>query len=63
MSAHLYREPARGLSWSLPIPRWLVAMRQRREQQLDPATLSDHLQRDLGLLGGRTAPPRDILRD
>ena len=30
---------------------------------LDVEGLPDHLKRDLGLMGGRAAPPRDPLRD
>ncbi len=31
--------------------------------RLDLESLPDHLKRDLGLLGGRDAPRRDLLRD
>jgi hypothetical protein len=30
---------------------------------LDVESLPDYLKRDLGLMGGRVAPPRDPLRD
>jgi hypothetical protein len=30
---------------------------------IEAESLPDHLKRDLGLLDGRTAPPRDPLRD
>ena len=32
-------------------------------KSLDPESLSEHMRRDLGLSGGRIAPPRDIFRD
>jgi hypothetical protein len=31
--------------------------------RLDIEGLPDHLKRDLGLIGGRSPPPRDPLRD
>ncbi len=31
--------------------------------RLDLDSLPDHLKRDLGLLGGRDTPPRDLMRD
>ena len=50
-------------NWAQPLSRWLQGRLRRRGVRLDVAGLSDHLRRDLGLLGGRDAPPRDILRD
>jgi uncharacterized protein YjiS (DUF1127 family) len=35
----------------------------RRPAQLDLNSLPDHLKRDLGFIGGRSSPLRDILRD
>jgi len=35
----------------------------RRAPRLDVNSLPDHLKRDIGLLGGRPAPLRDLFRD
>ena len=35
----------------------------RRSSRLDLNALPDHLKRDLGFMGGRDSPLRDILRD
>jgi hypothetical protein len=40
-------------------PNWWT----RPAQRLDLNTLPDHLKRDLGFMGGRASPLRDILRD
>ena len=62
MNVHSYRIPSGAGVWPLPLPRWLRS-RRNRAAKLELASLSDHMLRDLGLAGGRTAPPRDILRD
>jgi hypothetical protein len=45
-------------------PRFPVwRRRSRRSPRLDLNALPDHLKRDLGFIGGRASPLRDILRD
>jgi uncharacterized protein YjiS (DUF1127 family) len=41
------------------VPNWWT----RRSSRLDLNALPDHLKRDLGFMGGRSSPLRDILRD
>ncbi len=50
-------------TWPIRVPRLMAALRHSKNRRLDPEVLSDHMRRDLGLLGGRDLPPRDILRD
>jgi len=42
---------------------WLLKPGEPRVPRIDPNDLPDYLMRDLGLVGGRTSPPRDPLRD
>ena len=63
MNAHLFRDGRRAGAWALPLSQWLQPGRRRKAHRLDVETLSDHMRRDLGLIGGRDAPPRDLLRD
>jgi hypothetical protein len=52
--------PARRLtSWTNLLPRF----GKHSAPKLDLESLPDHLKRDLGFLGGRETPPRDVLRD
>jgi len=47
----------------VPLWRWLVRRPGPRTITLDVESLPDYLKRDLGLEGGRSAPPRDPFRD
>jgi hypothetical protein len=62
MSSHSYfQAPASG--WRLPRIGALRRLGHKATPRLDLETLPDHLKRDLGLLGGRHAPPRNLLLD
>ncbi len=63
MNVHLYRQSAPAARWPSGIARWLSDWRKVRGQKIDPESLSEHMRRDLGLLGGREPPLRDLLRD
>ena len=54
------------LSPSRWFPSWntlLQGFGKNGAPKLDLESLPDHLKRDLGFLGGRETPPRDLLRD
>lgn len=55
-----------ALSPGRRLPSWGALLRRfgkTSAQKLDLESLPDHLKRDIGLLGGRETPPRDVLRD
>ena len=62
MSTTLYRN---GLASSriVALAEQLRQAWRMRPARLDAEDLPDYLKRDLGLLGGRAAPPRDAMRD
>ena len=63
MNAQVFRDTSHSEGWSAPLARWLADWRRSRRNRLDPDSLSDHMRRDLGLLGGREPPVRNPLRD
>ena len=51
-------------SATLRFPRFSILRRwSRPSRRLDLNALPDHLKRDLGFIGGRASPFRDIFRD
>jgi hypothetical protein len=63
MSVQSHRHTPLAVSLYAPLVRRLRRNWHSHRQTLDPETLPDYLKRDLGLIGGRAALPRDPLRD